>query len=413
MDNTGVESVTRMGIEATTNMSATATTACKRGHNVPRVINSQGSPVCPECVRETKRNAEAKRRARAKGRPALRERTTVATAATLVDTPPVGVDVVETAPTRSGTFLAVAREFLAAQSDGVAVKTATKRAYLLGQLRALHSRPIAQLTTPDYVHALQAIEAQGDRRETAHRAGMLAGSITAYAAAKGYAPINALPSGTLSKAKVLKPVKVESHAAITDPEKFGGLLVAIDDYAQLARSRNHPSVNAALRLAPYLFLRPGELRALEWSEVNLERAELLINASKMKMRRPHLVPLSTQVLAILKAQHEKTGTGRFVFPQKGGKDKPISENAFREAFRIIELVVPDEMTMHGFRSSASTLLNGELHIDSALVEMQLAHVKGDRIAGIYDRSQRVAERRDLMQRWADYIDTLRAASAQE
>jgi integrase len=330
-----------------------------------------------------------------------------------IDTPPVGVDVVDTVPTRAGTFLAVAREFLSAQSDGVAPKTATKRAYLLEQLKALHGRPIAQLTTPDYVHALQAIEAQGDRRETAHRAGMLAGSVTAYAAAKGYAPINALPSGTLSKAKVLKPIKVESHAAITDPESFGGLLVAIDDYAQLARSRNHPSVNAALRLAPLVFVRPGELRTMEWREINFERAEWLIPGEKMKMRRPHLVPLSTQALTLLKAQHEKTGTGMFVFPQKGGKDKPISENAFREAFRIIELVVPDEHTMHGFRSSASTLLNGELHIDSALVEMQLAHVKGDRVAGIYDRSQRIPERRAMMQSWADYLDQLKIQTAQE
>jgi integrase len=400
-----------MVTEATPNMITASSTAtpCKRGHAVPRTtrtVDGKSVSVCPECVKEDKRNSAARRRAKVKT--ALEP----SRVAALIDTPPVSVDVTEAAaPVAAGTFLAVAREFLNAQADGVAERTATKRAYLLDQLKALHGRPIAQLTTPDYVHALQAIEAQGDRRETAHRAGMLAGSVTAYAAAKGYAPINALPSGTLSKAKVLKPIRVESHAAITDPDKFGGLLVAIDTYAQLGRSRNHPSVNAALRLAPLVFVRPGELRTMEWAHLNFERAEWLIPAERMKMRRPHLVPLSTQALVILKAQHEKTGTGRYVFPQKGGKDKPISENAFREAFRIIELVVPDEHTMHGFRSSASTLLNGELHIDSALVEMQLAHVKGDRIAGIYDRSQRIAERRDLMQRWSDYCDQLRAASA--
>jgi integrase len=303
----------------------------------------------------------------------------------------------------------VAREFLAGREDGFSAKTLTKRAFLLAQLAPLHGRKIAELTTPDYVHALQAIEAQGNRRQTAHDAAGLAGQFTAYAAAKGYAPINALPSGTISKAKILKPIQVESFAAITDPEKFGALLAAIDRYAQLACSRNNPSVFTALRLAPLLFVRPGELRSMEWSQVNFERAEWLIPAEKMKMRRPHLVPLSTQALAILKEQHERTGTGRYVFPQKGGKVKPISENGFREALRLLALVVPDEHTVHGFRSSASTMLNGELHIDSALVEMQLAHVKGDRIAGIYDRSQRIPERRAMMQTWADYLDTLRAA----
>lgn len=171
--------------------------------------------------------------------------------------------------------------------------------------------------------------------------------------------MNVLPSGQLRGA--LKPIKVESHAAITDPALFGDLLGLIDFYMGRIGSRNHPSVGAALSLAPYVFVRPGELRYMEWAEVNLERCEWIIPPEKMKMRRPHLVPLATQALAILRAQHEKTGLGRYVFPQKGGKDKPISENGFREVLDFIHRFSfhPEERhTMHGFRSSASTLLNG-------------------------------------------------------
>lgn len=154
---------------------------------------------------------------------------------------------------------------------------------------------------------------------------------------------------------------------------------------------------------------------MEWGEVNFERAEWVIAPEKMKMRRPHLVPLSTQVLDELRRQHAETGKGRYVFPTKG-KDEPLSETACRTVLRTILTLMLREPsnahTLHGFRSCASTLLNGELRVDSALVELQLAHAKADKVAGIYDRSQRVPERHELMQRWADYLDSLRAASAQ-
>ncbi len=369
---------------------------CKRGHTEPRNRFNQ----CPACLRETRRKYN-KRSARGQ-------------------TPaPVKLEVVAPAPRQEPahprSFLAVAQEYLASQ-DNVAPATAEKRLYLLDQLRAIHDRPVAELTTPDFVKALKAIEALGDRRETAHRCGMFAGQVTRYAVNHGYATVNVLPSGQLRGA--LKPVQVESHAAITDAKRFGKLLDAIDVYCNIVGSRGHPSVEEALALAPLVFVRPGELRSMEWREVNLEKAEWLIPAEKMKMRRPHLVPLSTQALALLRRQHAQTGKGRYVFPAKWRRsqveEKPLSENAFREAFRVMGPLMHEtaslakEHTMHGFRSSASTLLNGELGIDSALIELQLAHVKGDRIAGIYDRSQRIPERRELMQRWADYCDKLRA-----
>jgi integrase len=313
------------------------------------------------------------------------------------------------APAIPHSFLAVAREYLLSQ-DNVAERTSIKRAYLLEQLQAIHDRPIAELTTPDFVRALKDVESVGDRRETAHRAGMLAAQVTRYAVNHGYATINALPSGQLRG--TLKPVKVDSHAAIIDPQQFGLLLKTIDLYADFAGSRSQPGVTAAMQLAPLVFARPGELRHMEWSEVNLDKAEWVIPAEKMKMRRPLVVPLSKQALAILRKQHEQSGTGRYVFRTKRA-DEPLSENGFREVLRTI-LGVPGlqgtEHTMHGFRSSASTLLNGELGIDSALIELQLAHVKGDRVAGIYDRSQRLPERRAMMQKWSDYLDQLKAGS---
>lgn len=383
-------------------MTVVTSSPCRRGHTGER--NQHGQ--CVECLRESRR---AYKRRKAGKAPTAQPESTPAPAV-------VAAPALSTATlVASGTFLAVAQEWLAAQ-DNVAPKTAIKRAYLLAQLQAIHNRPIAELTTPDYVRALKGIEAVGDRRETAHRAGMFAGQITRYAMNHGYVTFNALPMGQLRG--TLKPIKVESHAAITDPVRFGTLLDNIGMYAAEVGSRNHPSVAAAMSLAPYLFVRPGELRSMEWREINFERAEWLIPAEKMKMRRPHLVPLSTQALAILREQHKNTGKGRYVFPAKRltrhTEELPLSENAFREALGAVLVFMRahrEEHTMHGFRSSASTLLNGELGIDSALIELQMAHVKGDRVQGIYDRSQRIPERRELMQKWADYIDRLRSAAA--
>jgi integrase len=148
---------------------------------------------------------------------------------------------------------------------------------------------------------------------------------------------------------------------------------------------------------------------MEWSEVNFDKAEWVIPAVKMKMRRPHIVPLTKQSIAILRAAQKVTGEDRYCFRTRR-LDEALSENGFREALNTIIGAMGEPRgvhTIHGFRASASTLLNGELGIDSALIELQLAHAKADKVAGIYDRSQRLPERRAMMQKWADYLDKLK------
>jgi integrase len=303
-------------------------------------------------------------------------------------------------------FLDVARRYFLTQDD-IAESTAEKREYLLQQITALHAVPIDELTTPAIVRALNDIAAKGDRRETAHRCGMLVGRVTRFAVNHGYAAVNVLPMGQLRGA--LKPVKTDSHAAIIEPERFGKLLKFIDLYADFAGSRTQPGVSSALRLAPLVFVRPGELRKMEWSEIDFDKAEWVIPKEKMKMRRAHVVPLAKQALAILRAAHRVTGKDRYCFRTRR-LDEALSENGFREALNTILGAMGEPRgvhTMHGFRSSASTLLNGELGIDSALIELQLAHAKADKVAGIYDRSQRLPERRAMMQKWAAYLDKIR------
>jgi integrase len=364
---------------------------CKKNHTEPRNQFDQ----CPVCVRESR--AKYKKSHTAKARRAALLPVATATAATA----PASVI--------PHSFLAVARKWMASQ-DNVRPSTAKKREFLLDQLSALHAIPMSTLTTPTIVRALSAIEAVRDRRETAHRCGQLVGQITRYAVNHEYAAVNVLPLGQLRGA--LKPVKATSHAAIIEPERFGTLLKMIDLYADFTSSRAQPGVAPALQLAPLLFLRPGELRKLEWSEVNFDKKEIVLPPEKMKQGKPHVVPLAKQALLILRAAHEETGTHNFAFRTKR-KDEPLSDNGFREALVTIlgAMGEPrDAATMHGFRSSASTLLNGELGIDSALIELQLAHVKGDRVAGIYDRSQRLPERRAMMQAWANYLDKLKSAA---
>jgi integrase len=300
---------------------------------------------------------------------------------------------------REHTFGSVGAEMLESK-DSTARRTAVRDRWLYKLLRGLHSRPIAQLTTPEIVKVLRTIQDTGDRRETAHRCARLMTRVCRFAVQSGYATVN--PAADLRGA--LKPVKTESHAAITDPKDLGRLLAYIHNYDLIG----HATVAAALKMAPYVFTRPGELRQAEWSEIDLDKAEWLLPASKMKMRRPHLVPLATQVVELLKTQRVLTGAGRYVFPGRNNPHRPLSDAALGKALKMLEITSAVH-TAHGFRATASTLLNGELHFDSAIIELQLAHVKADKVAAIYDRAQRLPERRAMMQRWADYLDELRAA----
>lgn len=294
------------------------------------------------------------------------------------------------------TFGRVGLEYLALHDDK-SERTRAKHKWTFGLLNRLHTVAMTDLRTPQIVQVLKAIETIGDRRETAHRCAQLVGRICRYAVQHGH--ITASPATELRG--VLKPVRTESLAALTDPHMLGVLLYAINKYG------GHGSVASALRLAPYVFVRPGELRTAEWSEIDLDKGEWLLPAQKMKMRRAHLVPLARQAVEILRTQHVLSGHKRFVFPSPRS-GRPLSDMALAVAMHSLLIVDSSVHTIHGFRSTASTLLN-ERGYDSAVVELQLGHAKRDRVAAVYDRAQRLPERRKMMQEWADYLDSLRDA----
>jgi integrase len=201
----------------------------------------------------------------------------------------------------------------------------------------------------------------------------------------------------------LPPLRYTHHAAITEAKAVGALLRAIDGY------QGHFVTRCALRLAPLVFVQPGELRAAEWQEFDLDSAEWRIPASRMKMRTTHIVPLSHQAVAILREVYPLTGRGKYVFPSLRTRDRPMSENTVNAALR--RLGYPkDEMTGHGFRSMASTLLNEQgWHHDA--IERQLAHAERDAVRGAYNYAEYLPERRRMMQVWGDFLDGLRGGAA--
>jgi integrase len=297
------------------------------------------------------------------------------------------------------TFRAVAEEWLANQKDLTpdTVQQFRKRltAYLYPKIG---SHRVATLEPTDLLGALRAVEAKG-RHDTAHRCRSLAGRVMRYAIATGRAKRD--PSADLRDALV--SVRAKHHAALTTPKDVGRLMVAIDSYAGFS------SVMYALRLAPLVFVRPGELRGAEWSEIDLKAAEWRIPAARMKMSQDHIVPLSRQAVAILREQQAISGQGRFVFPSIRGDSRPISNNTINAALRGLGYE-KGEMTGHGFRTTASTLLH-EQGFDSDVIERQLAHTEGNKTKAAYNRAAHLPERRKMMQAWADYLDTLRKAAA--
>jgi integrase len=200
----------------------------------------------------------------------------------------------------------------------------------------------------------------------------------------------------------LAPVVTENMAAITEPKKIGELLRSIDGY------RGQAPVVAALKLAPLVFVRPIELRGAEWTEIDLDAAEWRIAAERNKMREVHIVPLSTQAIAILKELHEVTGRGRLVFPSLHSRERPISENSVTSALRRMGYS-GDEMTWHGFRALASTRLN-ELGYAPDVIELQMQHKERNKVRASYNRAERLDERRKLMQQWSDYLEGIKSGS---
>ena len=199
----------------------------------------------------------------------------------------------------------------------------------------------------------------------------------------------------------LQPQPREKHlAAVTDPKAIGQLLRALYAYHGSA------IICCALRLAPLVFVRPGELRKAEWKEIDLGKAEWNIPAERMKMRTPHLVPLSRQALEILKELHPLTGRGTYLFPSPRTNQRPMSDNAVLSALRRMG-IPKDEMSGHGFRAMARTVLDEVLHVRPDFIEHQLAHAVRDPNGRAYNRTSHLAERKKMMQKWADYLDKLR------
>ncbi len=259
-------------------------------------------------------------------------------------------------------------------------------------------RAIADVKAPELLECLRRIEKRG-ALETAHRALQNSGQVFRYGVATGRTERDI--SSDLRGA--LPPVKPNHHAALTEPKKIGELLRAIDSYAGSLVTK------CAMQLAPLVFLRPGELRNAEWVEIDLDKGEWNIPAEKMKMRQPHLVPLASQAVAILREVRALTGQGRYVFPSARTGERPMSNNAVLAALRRMGYD-KEEMSGHGFRAMARTILDEVLGVRPDYIEHQLAHAVRDPNGRAYNRTAHVVERRKMMQQWADYLEKLKAGA---
>jgi integrase len=296
------------------------------------------------------------------------------------------------------TFEAVARLWLEKTKPERAAITQEKvQNWLTHDLfPALGSRPISTIKPRDVLVALQRIEARG-ANESAHRVKSLCGQVFRFAVAIGLAERDV----TVDLKGALSSVKANHFAAITEPREAAKLLTAIHGYS------GHPYAAAALKLAPLVFVRPGELRSAEWIEIDLDAAEWRIPGHKMKMQNDHIVPLAKQAVDILRALHAMTGHGKYVFPSIRTGDRCMSENTINAALRSLGFG-KDVMTGHGFRAMARTILDEVLEERVDYIEHQLAHTVKDANGRAYNRTAHLPARRLMMQRWADYLDQLRS-----
>ena len=254
--------------------------------------------------------------------------------------------------------------------------------------------PVGEITAPELLIAIRRIESRG-ALETAHRTLSYCGQIFRYSIATG----RATRDTAADLRGALPPVKEKHHASITDPKLIGKLLHNIDGYQGSFVTR------CALQISPLVFLRPGELRKAEWVEIDLDKAEWRIPAARMKMNAVHIVPLASQTIAILREIHPLTGLGKYIFPGARTDSRPMSENAVLGALRRMGYS-NEEMTGHGFRSMASTLLN-ELGFNRDAIERQLAHAERDSVRAAYNYAEYLPERQKMMQQWADYLEELK------
>ena len=296
------------------------------------------------------------------------------------------------------TFNSVATEYIDVKmvGDGKASATISKAIWFLSQLEpAIGSMPIADVDPQMLLAALKKLEAKG-RHETAKKCRSFASRVFRYAVATGRCKSD--PANLLHGALITP--KARNYAAILEPDKVGELLRAIDTFM------GGPVTMAALRIAPHVFVRPGELRHAEWSEFDLKAGIWNLPAAKMKARRPHAVPLSRQVLAILTELRTLTGSEKYVFPAAYGGTRPMSENTLNAAFRRMGFG-KDEVTAHGLRATASTLLNESGLWNPDAIERALAHGESNATRGAYHRGLHWDERVKMAQWWSDHLDELR------
>ncbi|MFM9921885.1 integrase arm-type DNA-binding domain-containing protein [Variovorax sp. H27-G14] len=299
------------------------------------------------------------------------------------------------------TFEAVARDWL--------VKTASKRGpsthgkietWLTKDVFPFIGRdPVADLKAKDILDKVaRRMEARG-ANESAHRVVQVCSQVLRFAVATGLVDRDV----TVDLRGALASVEKTHYAAITETKGVGQLMRAIRSYT------GHPATIAALKLSPLVFLRPGELRTAEWAEIDLDAAEWRIPASKMKMKVEHLVPLSVQAIAVFREMHPLTGHGRYVLPSIRTGERPMSENTVNAALRGMGYG-SEVMTGHGFRATARTIMDEVLGERPDLIEHQLAHTVKDPNGRAYNRTAHLPARREMMQRWADYLDKLAAGA---
>lgn len=296
-------------------------------------------------------------------------------------------------------FEVVAREWYAKFSPNWAASHSSKiiRRFEREVFPWLGGRPIAEINAPELLRTIKRIESRGIL-ETAHRTLQNCGQVFRYAVAHGLCERD--PSGDLRGA--LPPVKGRHFAAIVDPDGVAKLLRSFDDF------NGSFIVLCALKLAPLLFVRPGELRQAEWAQIDLEAGEWRYTVTKTDTA--HLVPLASQAVAILRELQPLTGHRRYVFAGRNPQ-QPMSENTVNSALRRLGYDTQKDITGHGFRAMARTILHEELHFEPAVIEHQLAHSVPDALGTAYNRTKFLKERKVMMQVWADYLDKLRAGAA--
>ena len=302
----------------------------------------------------------------------------------------------------------VAREFLATKASGWSPRYAAKWIERMEKdlFPHLGTTPIASITAPMLLLVLRRVEKRG-ANETAHSLRQTAGQVFRYGIQTGRCERD--PAGDLKGA--LEPVRVKNLAAVLEPDKVGELMRAIDGYS------GQPLTRGALLLSALLFQRPGNIRQMQWKWIDVDRALLTIPSMEMKRRitekingRPHLVPLAPQALEVLEELRPLSGHGRYVFPSLRTGERPMSDNTMNAALRRLGYG-KDEMSAHGFRAMARTLMVERMRgISADVIEAQLAHVKSGPLGTAYDRAEFMEQRRKMMEAWADYLDALKRSS---